>query len=857
MKKTLLLALLAWLHLSLPARDKTIGLSGDRLRIEWTQSKQGWAISKIQVNGEHGWQTLPHPSGEYTLLYSSQKPSDSAAAVFKTITGNTWPDPAYKYQINLWKQNTAAVALNTAGEATQFFPANAEVINNKHIVFTQETPLATIRAHWQLDSAFATDIHVAMSVTGKQAGYYSIATPSISTIQENELSWATVPGYFQGNEMQKNFILAYAYGQGIPQLPVIYRERCASSFCPVITTKQELSIAAIPDPGQGRDPWAKDKNTHQDWLLAVSHMNRKAALTPTLYYPVLGQPSSLLQPGDQRNFTFRYSIMHAPWYKMLDHAVNDIYQFRQALTLRRNQQSLVDRIEKMQGYLSDKQTSLWNIEDYKGLKIGGQSYLGGVVGSNRDAIKNSDYGAMWMLANASNDPYLKDSVLPYALNFKLAQQQTDTGFFRGAAIGQYYLANSKHFTEEWGEFVEPVSLTYYIMLDIGNILLFEPDNSTLRERLTMGAQLLMQWQKADGSWEVAYDKYSRQPLFTDIRDLRPTFYGLMVAYRILKDPRYLEAAKKGADWFIAEAVNKGHFIGVCGDARYAPDFATGQSAQALLDLYDLTRDQKYRDAAIASARMYLGAVYTQPVPSKEIKTVNGIQREDWQISQSGLSFEHGGIIGSANGAGPIMLCSHAGLFVRMYQLTKENLFIEMARAAAIGRDAFVDPKTSVASYYWNAMNKGAGPYPHHAWWQIGWITDYLMAEAQLRSGNKIVFPRGFVTPKVGPHQSYGFAPGKIYGQDAALLIRKGLISNSNPNIEYLLAHSPDYKKLFVIALNDTGDPQQSNLELHTEKFTENKTFRSTHITELTRGQNAGSLTVQLEGYGMRVYEIGE
>ncbi len=45
------------------------------------------------------------------------------------------------------------------------------------------------------------------------------------------------------------------------------------------------------------------------------------------------------------------------------------------------------------------------------------------------------------------------------------------------------------------------------------------------------------------------------------------------------------------------------------------------------------------------------------------------------------------------------------------------------------------------------MNKGAGPYPHHAWWQIGWITDYLLAEAQLRSDGQITFPRGFVTPK--------------------------------------------------------------------------------------------------------------
>jgi hypothetical protein len=54
--------------------------------------------------------------------------------------------------------------------------------------------------------------------------------------------------------------------------------------------------------------------------------------------------------------------------------------------------------------------------------------------------------------------------------------------------------------EEWGEVVEPIGLTYYTMLDIGNILLFEPGNEVLRERLRIGAESLLKLQKADGSW---------------------------------------------------------------------------------------------------------------------------------------------------------------------------------------------------------------------------------------------------------------------------------------------------------------------------------------------------------------------
>src|SRR5690606_4097063 len=146
----------------------------------------------------------------------------------------------------------------------------------------------------------------------------------------------------------------------------------------------------------------------------------------------------------------------------------------------------------------------------------------------------------------------------------------------------------------------------------------------------------------------------------------------------------------------------------------------------------------------------------------------GLQVFDWQISQVGLGFEHGGIIGSANSHGPILLASHAGMFVRLFQITADSLYLDMARAAARGRDAFVDPTTGVASYYWNAMNNGAGPFPQHAWWQIGRITDYLLAEAHLRANGQITFPSGFMAPKVGPHTAYGFASGKMFGKPVDL-----------------------------------------------------------------------------------------
>jgi len=89
--------------------------------------------------------------------------------------------------------------------------------------------------------------------------------------------------------------------------------------------------------------------------------------------------------------------------------------------------------------------------------------------------------------------------------------------------------------------------------------------------------------------------------------------------------------------------------------------------------------------------------------------------QEWQISQVGLCFEHGGCAGSAVKSGPILLTSHCGMFVRLYEETGDRLFLDLARAAATAREAHLAPDTHMATYYWSQFDRGPGPFPHHAW----------------------------------------------------------------------------------------------------------------------------------------------
>lgn len=859
MKNTLLSVLLFLSLLTAAIAQQTLTLANDRVSVDWRQSDTGWQVSKLAIKTVNGWTEIPHTSGEYTLLYAKEKPADQPEELFKTPQGDPFPGEVYKYVAPTWTKRTRPVNLNTAGTPFHFFPTEAEKLDDNRILFKAETEFGSLSCLWELDQLEKGDLLVSVDFQSGVSGYVSLSSPSLYHVEEDEMKWVTVPGYFHGNKLEENLARTYGYGIGVPNRPIVFSENTASTLSPIISMKSGISGAIVPDISLGRNPWENDQNTHSDWELGLSHMNRRGQLSPTLYYPILGETGSRVEEGNKIRLPFRITMQEGDWFSVLNHVVYDIFGFGESLVLRQNKRSLSDRVAAMHGYLMDPITSLWRTEQFEGREIGAQAYLGGVVGADRDAMKNADYGAMWMLAKATPDSELNSAILPYALNFKLAQQQTTDGFFKGAAIGQYYLSKSEKFVEEWGDMVEPIGLTYYIMLDIGNILLFEPDQAELKERLRLGAELLMKWQKPDGSWAVAYRR-DGQEIFNEVEDYRPTFYGLLVAHRVLGDKKYLEAAKKGADWFIEKGIETGSYLGVCGDVRYMPDFATGQTAQALLDLYDATQNQRYLDASIKAAKQYTTHIYTHPIPTREIKNVGGKLVYDWQISQTGLSFEHGGALGSANSSGPILLASHAGMFVRMYQLTHEKIFIDMARAAAVGRDAFVNQETQVASYYWRSMDAGSGPFPHHAWWQIGWITDYLMAEASMRSNGKIAFPRGFITPKVGPHQSYGFAPGEVFGVTSDLRILTKGQKIDNPSIESIAAISQSGKMLQLILMNGQTVAQSAQIELNLKEAGFSGKIRKAQLLN-HEGKSVAEYTgqdswkVEIEGYGLSVLKI--
>ena len=478
-----------------------LAVRNKELEIRWEQTAEGWKISRVADRKGRCWGV---PDGAYTILFSSEKPS----AEPETITnrgGDTmnFDIARFHYIAKDFNRAVSSVPMNRAGEALRFYPEKGWK-EGRTVCFEARNELGRLRTTWSPDPDYPADIRIESVFYPARKGYYSVSTPTLAVLPEERLGWSVVPGFFQGDYIQPVFHLAYMYGQGLPHLPVICNDNTVTTMITSMTEKAGNTLALIPDNGYPRSEYSGDKRTHGiSWRCGLSHMNRQGELSPTLYYPVLGQEGSEKQAGDSVRFGFHVSMTDKGWYEAHKHAVYDIYGLGNSLALKHTTLPLYKRMEAIWDYILDDSLSFWRTAGYKGLTIGAQDYLGGVVEADRDAMKNSDIGASWMLASMTGDPRLTEERLPYMRNFKLMQQAPAGDPNHGAAMGQYYLWKKQKFVEEWGDHIEPIGITYYTLMDLGNILLFERDDSLLRSGFRAGAERLLSLQQAAAGVSVA------------------------------------------------------------------------------------------------------------------------------------------------------------------------------------------------------------------------------------------------------------------------------------------------------------------------------------------------------------------
>ena len=125
----------------------------------------------------------------------------------------------------------------------------------------------------------------------------------------------------------------------------------------------------------------------------------------------------------------------------------------------------------------------------------------------------------------------------------------------------------------------------------------------------------------------------------------------------------------------------------------------------------------------------------------------------------------------------------------------------------------------------------------------------------------MVFPRGFITPKVGPHQSYGLAPGTVFGKKAELKIVPEGLSISNPSLEHIVAVTQNKKSILIVLLNQHHQVQTGKVDLDISKFDMERIPKHVKLIDhegklKNEFQTDNNWEVTVSPYGLTVLELG-
>ena len=331
----------------------------------------------------------------------------------------------------------------------------------------------------------------------------------------------------------------------------------------------------------------------------------------------------------------------------------------------------------------------------------------------------------------------------------------------------------------------------------------------------------------------------------------PKYQEYLWLYKYTNDKSYLEKAETEAKKFIENQIdaprsvrfNEEMFIAI----NFYPQFF------GLIDLYEVTQDKQYLDAAVKAAYNLLPTVWIYPNSGDEDYTVsadyvretryakNGGPRwygkikytpgegeydklQDqtlpfWTVSRAGLSLEQT-FTYTMHGSGNMIMASWAPDLMRLAEYSGDPIFETYARNAVVGRH------TTYSGYYYNnyfayQQNKDypfegpdiTGIYWHHMQPFLAMLQDFLFTQAWNWSNQKINFPSvrnsGYA---YFSNRMYGGESGKFYDEDNMWLwLKKGIVTTDNVQLDWVAARKDGVAAIGF--MNEDTAPQSAAITL--------------------------------------------
>lgn len=583
---------------------------------------------------------------------------------------------------------------------------------------------------------------------------------------------------------------------------------------------------------------------------------------PMVMAPIFGGYESYLKVGESHNFSIQYFMESGTWTKGVDYLYQKVMEY--PLERQNAMVSLNETFHNMIDLAMDDYYSGW-VDEYKGY-----DYKFDVP----NTVKNVS------------------AIHPLSVAFTTDNQQIYDR--RGLPMLEYLMSREKYLyainalpekqNQNPSHFLKGPAMELWEMASI-NQLLGEYNTALPKEMERIfgkSRQLNLQTEVSGASWK-----------------------DYLARYLVNHGQEYLDSAILLADEYLDLTFYK-YPIDFSTNAGLRDSQATfvndySSTWQELLELYELTQDVKYLDAAYEGAKqLSLWTRSTPFAPNKAITVNEGGKVEgvfpgrrfkpdsyEWQefdmtthIQEQVVPSWHTSLVGllpeqpGTYVYGPIMLFHQAGTMLRLAHLKNDETLRKIAYNGILGRyNNF--PGYYFTSLYTNVYQQTNYPlneymgikynavFYNHLWPHIALIQDFLVSDAYYRSGGQIDFPSlyspgyAFLSNKV-----YGHAPGKIYDYDnVGLWLPKNPIRTSQKAINHLLGR--DGENTFLVVMNTAPTAIQDIIHLNQDVFRWD--VEKEYAYEILEGSGTdgtyklknGNLSIQIAPHGITVFKIKE
>ena len=725
--------------------------------------------------------------------------------------GNSHEIPAFKntYTQNGMQKSYIGSDVYASGNTHWMIPNDYTVSGNQLVLHFPDNPYTTLHVTWLLDNDRSPK--VTLDASFKQKGAYSFGCFEGQSFTDYD--FAMLPYRIMSKQVPKERTL---FSQQTAMTPMATYTLPENN----IYSAQKVTKGIVVDPVWLPIQWNYTENNQ----FGLSLIDASGNYGGGVFAPLFGMENCSFDANETYNFSYRIISEVNDWYDSYKHIATDLFEVTDYRT--NYYTSMNEAIYNTIDLMMDDDLGGWNVYA-KGFYNMESSYM---------ATNANPMALLQAYQLTENKDILARRTIPTIANLLTRPN-----------LHMNWTTNKPSF--DWGSHEIGTPIKYYNLNVMGGV--YEQTGGTL-------------------PWLLKYSiEKAKAGTVNETASAVAPFMNDLHLYKYTGDKAYLDKAIAGADKYLEEVV-------------YAPRTQMAKdtvfvysgyypSLSSLMDIYDVTGEQKYLDAAEYTGRWITAMVQTAGVDSTkrdqiihvndpldvatrwqggkgehlsstfwwhgdviwrqgttpgnpaDVEKAYALMREHeedvplWVASNVGLGVEQPVTFPSSSN---ITMQCWAGDMVRLSYLTGDSYFESVARNAMVGRFGGYSGYylQRFWTYYMQPEYGFNGPdftnmYWHHIPEFYAMLCDFLVNQISAKTNYNVKFPglrqQGYA---YFDSNQYGYAPGQFYDEDGMWLwLDRNIVTPDSIQIDYLAARKDGL--LGATFLNEGNDTVSTTISL--------------------------------------------